>query len=493
MIRLPANITEWAHLARTGPEAIVLGFDLPNLPISPSESFDRFVPGRGAWTDLLPLKRWLADAPQVVDPPVLVEVGLTLCRPVSPQDMLAIDRQLHGVGVAEGPAGLVVDNGKHPVLAKDQIDHTQAWRQTTPQGQHEWLLDPDHFPVGPGVLAKQFHGAAKMQPIRLVVVGLDQPVESAGPNCRAACDTAVQPGRGLVKYPALDEVRRFGPKPDPLDVLQVIAVGTELDGGNLAVTQIGHPVSPQPLREAHDSASVAGKGRGDSPVSGLNHCSHLSRHRSSSEADTLGVSFIWISPRHVRDAHSFEEILEVARFVAPAVVFLEDLDLFAEERDTNGWTGLGELMNQLDGAVDNEGIVTLATTNRLEVIEKALRNRPGRFDRVITMESMDGVCRRQMLRHELRNARISPADRDHLVEATDDYTGAQVEELANTVYILALARENMSCSSQMMHRLDGGLAEGATSADVLVDRRLIDSALGEMHVERKAKLGFHVA
>jgi len=82
-------------------------------------------------------------------------------------------------------------------------------------------------------------------------------------------------------------------------------------------------------------------------------------------ADTLAVSFIWISPRHVTDAFSISAILEVARFVAPAVVFLEDLDLFAEERDTNGWTGLGELMNQLDGVVDNEGIVTVATTNRL--------------------------------------------------------------------------------------------------------------------------------
>ena len=53
----------------------------------------------------------------------------------------------------------------------------------------------------------------------------------------------------------------------------------------------------------------------------------------------------------------------MARFVSPTVVFLEDLDLFAEDRESSRGGGLGELMNQLDGAIDNEDIVTIATTN----------------------------------------------------------------------------------------------------------------------------------
>jgi len=121
-------------------------------------------------------------------------------------------------------------------------------------------------------------------------------------------------------------------------------------------------------------------------------------------ADTLGVSFMWVSPRHIENAASFDTVLSLARFVAPAVVFLEDLDLFAEERDSNRWVGLGELMNQLDGAVEIEDIVTIATTNRLEVIERALRNRPGRFDRVVKLEAMDEECRRTMLARALGRA-----------------------------------------------------------------------------------------
>ncbi len=63
-------------------------------------------------------------------------------------------------------------------------------------------------------------------------------------------------------------------------------------------------------------------------------------------ADTLGVSFMWVLPRHVKDTESFTYLLDAARFVAPAVVFLEDIDLFAEDREGNASIGLGELMNQ---------------------------------------------------------------------------------------------------------------------------------------------------
>ena len=199
-------------------------------------------------------------------------------------------------------------------------------------------------------------------------------------------------------------------------------------------------------------------------------------------ADTLGASFMWVTPRHIRNAASFAEILEVARFTAPTVVFLEDLDLFAEERDQHAWIGLGELMNQLDGAADNRDIVTIATTNRLDVIEKALRSRPGRFDRVVEFEAMDAGCRRRLLGRLLAQADLADEDLDYLVQATDDYTGAQLEEVANTLYMLALEREN-----------DGDGACEAEAAGPTVDRGLVDAALNDAQIERRGRLGFHAA
>jgi len=161
-------------------------------------------------------------------------------------------------------------------------------------------------------------------------------------------------------------------------------------------------------------------------------------------AETVDASFIWVSPRHITDAASFEAILSVARFVAPTVLFFEDLDLFAGERESRSWMGLGELMNVLDGAVDNEDIVTIATTNRLETVEKALRNRPGRFDRIVKFETMDDDCRRQMFVRLLSNADVSSDDVERLVASTENYTGAQCEELVSTLYMLAVERDNAS-------------------------------------------------
>jgi len=208
-----------------------------------------------------------------------------------------------------------------------------------------------------------------------------------------------------------------------------------------------------------------------------------------------GVSFIWVAPRHIQGAASFNSVIGLARFVAPTVVFLEDLDLFAEERERNGWAGLGELMQQLDGVVQNEDIICIATTNRLEVIEKALRNRPGRFDRVVKFEAMDAPCRRQFLGKLLAKAVIDPQDVEYLVEATDGYTGAHIEELTNTTYIMAAEAENAGTGVNVSGEA-ASLRVASTDGDgqeISITRQFIDTALAELQVERKTRLGFQVA
>ncbi|MEI7837201.1 MAG: ATP-binding protein, partial [Planctomycetota bacterium] len=209
-------------------------------------------------------------------------------------------------------------------------------------------------------------------------------------------------------------------------------------------------------------------------------------------SDQLDVSFLWVSPRHIRNAGSFEGILSVARFVAPTVVFLEDLDLFAEERDRGGGACLGELMNQLDGAVDNEDIVTIATTNRLDVIEKALRNRPGRFDRIVEMDVMDAVCRRNMLQKLLAHGAVSDLDIAYLVESTEEYTGAQLEELVNTMYILAVQSDSLRVDTSSAAQVAAGPA-GTRQPRIYLDRGTMTKAIDDVKIQRSGRLGFHVA
>ena len=203
-------------------------------------------------------------------------------------------------------------------------------------------------------------------------------------------------------------------------------------------------------------------------------------------ANTLDASFVWVTPRHVREPQSFEDILSVARFVAPTVVFLEDLDLFGEERDRSKSMGLGELMNQLDGASENNEIVTVATTNRLDVVEKALRNRPGRFDRVVTFEAMDADSRELLVERLLANADVSQDDMKQLVACSKGYTGAQIQELINTLYIHALQEEN-----------DASIANADTCAGEAASQRVsitadvVEAALADFQVEQEAQIGFH--
>jgi hypothetical protein len=188
-------------------------------------------------------------------------------------------------------------------------------------------------------------------------------------------------------------------------------------------------------------------------------------------ADTLGVSFLWVLPRHVRSALSVLEIVEAARFLSPAVVLFEDIDLIGEDRDAGQPLLLGELMNQLDGVNDNDGLVTIATTNRLQVVEKALRNRPGRFDRVVEIGLPDEHCRRLLLQKLLASAKISDTDLAALASHTGGYSGAQLEELVNTMHLFA--------------------AEGSSNGDrLLVGKSLIEAALADLNVEQKRPIGF---
>ena len=97
-------------------------------------------------------------------------------------------------------------------------------------------------------------------------------------------------------------------------------------------------------------------------------------------------------------------------------------------------------------------------------------------------QSMDDPCRRRMLERLLANAAVSPADMAHLVASTDDYTGAQIEELGNTLYMLAVAPDNCMIKDA-----------GAGMDSIPLARSLIDEALEDVKVERKARLGFHAA
>ena len=93
-------------------------------------------------------------------------------------------------------------------------------------------------------------------------------------------------------------------------------------------------------------------------------------------------------------------IFRLARELAPTILILEDIDLYGEEREVaRDAERLGELMNELDGMVDNKEIIVFATTNNLIKVEKALQSRPGRFDRIYKIMNPDFDGRLKILKH----------------------------------------------------------------------------------------------
>ena len=187
------------------------------------------------------------------------------------------------------------------------------------------------------------------------------------------------------------------------------------------------------------------------------------------------ATFIWVTARHVQGpADLSAHIWALARMLQPTVVLLEDIDLYAESRDHSPASQtLGELMNQLDGTENNDGILTIATTNRLEVVEVALRNRPGRFDRIIHIGGLEDDDRQSLLRRHLQDVATDSAVLNRLVARTDGFTGAQVAELVKTLIELA--------SDQ---------ADGDPGRHLTVSADLAERALQEVGKKSGTPIGF---
>jgi hypothetical protein len=150
------------------------------------------------------------------------------------------------------------------------------------------------------------------------------------------------------------------------------------------------------------------------------------------------ATFLWVTAADVSDTARMKRLFELARELSPTILFLEDLDLYAGERGENlvGGPALGELLGQMDGLADNDGLIFIATTNDLNAIEPAVRERPSRFDVVLEIGPPDRAGRRQILSRLLQSAEPGEERLDSAADLTAGLTGAQLREIA----FLALQR-----------------------------------------------------
>jgi cell division protease FtsH len=149
--------------------------------------------------------------------------------------------------------------------------------------------------------------------------------------------------------------------------------------------------------------------------------------------------FVGVGAARVRD------LFEQARTLAPAIIFIDEIDALGARRDHSGYGGhdereqtLNQLLAEMDGFDQSSGIVVLAATNRPDALDPALR-RPGRFDREVLVPLPDRAERRAILAAHARDKRLdADADLDQVAAATPGFSGADLANLLNEAAVTAV-------------------------------------------------------
>jgi cell division protease FtsH len=154
-------------------------------------------------------------------------------------------------------------------------------------------------------------------------------------------------------------------------------------------------------------------------------------------------------------ASRVRELFSEARKVAPAIVFIDEIDTIGRARGGARAVGghdereqtLNQILTEMDGFSGHEGVVVLAATNRPDVLDPALL-RPGRFDRTIMVHPPDSKGRAAILRVHTRKVPLAPdVNLDQLAASTPGMTGADLANLVNEAALLA-ARKGRDAVSQ---------------------------------------------
>ena len=173
--------------------------------------------------------------------------------------------------------------------------------------------------------------------------------------------------------------------------------------------------------------------------------------------------FVGVGASRVRD------LFKQAKEKAPCIVFIDEIDAVGRARGKNVGMGsneerentLNQLLTEMDGFGSNSGVIVLAATNRVDILDKALL-RAGRFDRQIYIELPELNDRKAIFNVHLRGVKIDESvDVDLLARQTPGFSGADIANVCNEAALIAARRNKKEVSRQdfmdAVDRIIGGL------------------------------------
>jgi transitional endoplasmic reticulum ATPase len=159
--------------------------------------------------------------------------------------------------------------------------------------------------------------------------------------------------------------------------------------------------------------------------------------------------YVGESERHVRD------VFRRAKQVSPSIILFDEIDALAPRRGMEVGTRVTEqvvsqLLTEMSGISELEGVSVIATTNRPDILDPALL-RPGRFDRLIYVPAPDEKTRLEIFKVHTKNMPLKNVDLKKLAKDTDGYSGADIEALCREAAMFALREDVKSKNVEARH------------------------------------------
>ncbi|MDD5703608.1 MAG: ATP-dependent zinc metalloprotease FtsH, partial [Dehalococcoidales bacterium] len=186
--------------------------------------------------------------------------------------------------------------------------------------------------------------------------------------------------------------------------------------------------------------------------------------------------YVGVGASRVRD------LFQKAKTSRPSIIFIDEIDAVGRKRSIGPGASheereqtLNQILSEMDGFTPNSGVIVLAATNRVDVLDPALL-RPGRFDRQVVLDNPDSAERKSIIQIHIRGKPLAPSvNLDVLAKQTAGFSGADLANMVNEAAILAARRDKDSITqdefNESIDRVIAGPARKSRQVNAMDKKR----------------------